>query len=83
MEFNSSKIEEIRRIRKIEMYRNKFTKIPEDLPLVKLTKIAGVSYYRLRNFIHGKDCLSVWDCEKLDCTIVCYIQDLLAEYQKV
>lgn len=85
MEFNSSKIEEIKEIKEIDAYRKKFENIRNRVRVLDLQKFiereVGVTRYRFDGFVFDNKKLTKDECVAVDKAICDYIKHLLDAYE--
>lgn len=85
MEINSVKVEEIREIKEIDIYRKKFENIRNRVRVLDMQKFielnVGVSRYRFDGFVFGEKKLTLDECMAVDKAISNYIKHLLDVYE--
>lgn len=85
MEFNSAKVEEIREIKEIDIYRKKFENIRNRVKVLDLQRFiereVGVTRYRFDGFVFNNKKLTKEECMAVDKAISNYIKHLLDVYE--
>lgn len=85
MEINSAKVEEIREIKEIDIYRKKFENIRNRVRVLDMQKYiereVGVTRYRFDGFVFNNKKLTKDECMAVDKAISNYIKHLLDVYE--